>query len=34
GTTGVDWLRRSADHRFFPELWEARSDLEPGPSSW
>ncbi|MFE5898201.1 tryptophan 2,3-dioxygenase [Streptomyces sp. NPDC056488] len=34
GTTGVDWLRRSADHRFFPELWEARSDLEPGLPSW
>jgi tryptophan 2,3-dioxygenase len=27
GTSGLDWLRRSADHRFFPELWAARSCL-------
>ncbi|MFF2173394.1 tryptophan 2,3-dioxygenase [[Kitasatospora] papulosa] len=34
GTTGVDWLRRSAAHRFFPELWEARSVLSPGAPPW
>ncbi|GHC89744.1 hypothetical protein GCM10007079_35480 [Nocardiopsis terrae] len=34
GTTGVDWLRRSADHRFFPELWEARSILPMGAPLW
>ncbi|MFJ9655744.1 tryptophan 2,3-dioxygenase [Streptomyces microflavus] len=34
GTTGVEWLRRSADHRFFPELWEARSVLSPGVPPW
>ncbi|MGW0210928.1 tryptophan 2,3-dioxygenase [Streptomyces sp. NPDC003233] len=27
GTTGVPWLRRSAEHRFFPELWSAKSLL-------
>lgn len=31
GTNGVGWLRRSADYRFFPELWEARDHLgDPG----
>lgn len=25
GTSGVSWLRTIADHRFFPELWSARS---------
>ncbi|MFF4189865.1 tryptophan 2,3-dioxygenase [Nonomuraea sp. NPDC001831] len=29
GTAGVGWLRRSVEHRFFPELWQARSDLRP-----
>lgn len=28
GTTGVKWLRRVADHRFFPELWQVRSALD------
>ncbi|MFB4280394.1 tryptophan 2,3-dioxygenase [Nonomuraea sp. MTCD27] len=27
GTSGVQWLRRSAEHRFFPELWSVRSVL-------
>ncbi|MCP3818469.1 tryptophan 2,3-dioxygenase family protein [Streptomyces sp. A3M-1-3] len=27
GTAGVDWLRRASEHRFFPELWSARSLL-------
>ncbi|WP_336214993.1 tryptophan 2,3-dioxygenase [Nonomuraea sp. LPB2021202275-12-8] len=27
GTSGVDWLRRAAEHRFFPELWSVRSAL-------
>ncbi|PZG01853.1 tryptophan 2,3-dioxygenase [Micromonospora deserti] len=27
GTTGADWLRRVADHRFFPELWMTRTRL-------
>lgn len=27
GTTGVDWLRRIAEHRFFPELWAVRTTL-------
>ena len=27
GSAGVDWLRHVTDHRFFPELWEARNDL-------
>lgn len=26
-TAGVQWLRRAAAHRFFPELWSARSVL-------
>jgi tryptophan 2,3-dioxygenase len=30
GTEGVDWLRRSADHRLFPELWRARTLLRSG----
>ncbi len=25
GTDGIAWLRRSAEHRFFPELWAART---------
>jgi tryptophan 2,3-dioxygenase len=25
GTNGVRWLRKVADHRFFPELWTVRS---------
>lgn len=24
GTSGVDWLRRITEHRYFPELWSAR----------
>ncbi|PRY44763.1 tryptophan 2,3-dioxygenase [Umezawaea tangerina] len=27
GTTGVAWLRRINEHRFFPELWTARGSL-------
>ncbi|EST34208.1 tryptophan 2,3-dioxygenase [Streptomyces roseochromogenus] len=27
GTSGVDWLRRAARHRFFPELWAVRSGI-------
>ncbi len=27
GSAGVGWLRQVTDHRFFPELWEARTDL-------
>jgi tryptophan 2,3-dioxygenase len=27
GTDGVAWLRKSAEHRFFPELWAARTLL-------
>ncbi|WP_381560723.1 tryptophan 2,3-dioxygenase [Streptomyces eurythermus] len=34
GTTGVGWLRQSAEHRFFPELWEARSVLPAGAPPW
>ncbi|MEU7500180.1 tryptophan 2,3-dioxygenase family protein [Streptomyces griseofuscus] len=34
GTTGVDWLRKSAGHRFFPDLWQARSGLPSGAPPW
>ena len=27
GSAGVGWLRHVTDHRFFPELWEARTEL-------
>jgi tryptophan 2,3-dioxygenase len=27
GTSGASWLRRVADHRFFPELWAMRTQL-------
>lgn len=27
GTTGVPWLSKIAEHRFFPELWSVRSSL-------
>lgn len=27
GTSGVNWLRRVSEHRFFPELWSVRSTL-------
>jgi tryptophan 2,3-dioxygenase len=27
GSSGVGWLRKVIDHRFFPELWSIRSDL-------
>ncbi|MFF8770283.1 tryptophan 2,3-dioxygenase [Kitasatospora sp. NPDC015120] len=27
GTLGVEWLRRVAEHRFFPELWSVRTRL-------
>ncbi|MFD1554949.1 tryptophan 2,3-dioxygenase [Paraburkholderia silviterrae] len=32
GTDGVAWLRRSAEHRFFPELWTARTLLSSAPA--
>ena len=32
GTEGIAWLRQSADHRFFPELWAARTLLTSGPA--
>lgn len=34
GTTGIDWLRQAAEHRFFPELWEARSLLPSSTAAW
>lgn len=27
GSSGVEWLRKVIDHRFFPELWNIRTDL-------
>jgi tryptophan 2,3-dioxygenase len=27
GTAGAGWLRRIAEHRFFPELWTARTQM-------
>ncbi len=27
GTLGVEWLRRVAEHRFFPELWSVRTEF-------
>lgn len=27
GTSGVTWLRRVAEHRFFPELWAVRATI-------
>ncbi len=27
GSSGVEWLRRVVDHRFFPELWGIRTNL-------
>jgi len=27
GSSGVGWLRKVVDHRFFPELWSIRSEL-------
>lgn len=32
GTEGIAWLKRSAEHRFFPELWDARALLSSGPA--
>lgn len=32
GTDGIGWLRRTAEHRFFPELWAARTLLSAGPA--
>lgn len=32
GTEGIAWLKRSAEHRFFPELWDARTRLSSGPA--
>ena len=27
GSSGAEYLRRTAERRFFPELWELRSEL-------
>ena len=27
GTSGTGYLRRALDYRFFPELWDLRTDL-------
>lgn len=27
GSTGVGWLKKAVDHRFFPELWSIRTEL-------
>jgi tryptophan 2,3-dioxygenase len=27
GTSGLDHLRQAVDFRFFPELWDLRTDL-------
>jgi tryptophan 2,3-dioxygenase len=27
GTSGVDYLKRALDFRFFPELWDVRTRL-------
>jgi tryptophan 2,3-dioxygenase len=27
GTSGLNWLRKVNEHRFFPELWSARTRL-------
>ncbi|WP_345612559.1 tryptophan 2,3-dioxygenase family protein [Pseudonocardia adelaidensis] len=27
GTSGVEWLRKVTEHRFFEELWDVRSSL-------
>ncbi|MEY4631932.1 MAG: hypothetical protein RIQ81_2052 [Pseudomonadota bacterium] len=32
GSSGVDYLSKTLSKRFFPELWQLRSDL--GPSGW
>lgn len=32
GTEGIAWLKRSAEHRFFSELWDARTLLSSGPA--
>lgn len=32
GTEGIAWLKRSAEHRFFPELWDVRTSLSSGPA--
>ena len=29
GSEGVGYLRTTLDNRFFPELWEARTALDP-----
>ena len=29
GSSGVPFLRRALDVRFFPELWDVRTELEP-----
>lgn len=28
GSSGVGWLRKVVEHRFFPELWSIRSELQ------
>jgi tryptophan 2,3-dioxygenase len=32
GSSGVPFLRRALDTRFFPELWDVRSELSPQPA--
>jgi tryptophan 2,3-dioxygenase len=32
GSSGVEYLTRTLSKRFFPELWQLRSDL--GSSNW
>jgi tryptophan 2,3-dioxygenase len=27
GTSGIEWLRKTVEHRFFPELWAVRSTI-------
>ena len=29
GSSGVPFLKRALDVRFFPELWDVRTELEP-----
>jgi tryptophan 2,3-dioxygenase len=31
GSSGVPFLRRALEMRFFPELWDVRTELSPQP---
>ena len=33
GSSGVGFLKRALDHRFFPELIDVRTEIEPPPTS-